>query len=429
MKVIGTAAIFSAPLLGLILLIVLIIVIFFGSSQSSPGSPGDTLAYLGIINQKAQDQGVPPLWMIADIAHESGGNWLATNDNSNGTTDAGLAQINSANWGAYGLMDDPYDVNKNLNASAKILGNNLKRYGNIEDALYAYNGGTPENGRQYNPGYVPLVTNYYQILSSSPLIASVHNFEGNTVNLVVGEGIFEHRHSKEDGGYEVQVGLKNPDKITVTIKGILGTYGPVNIYPHSGEDIGLPKEAIIYPVSTSGFDLNIGDTLSIENSGRSIQLNIPDPTLIYNQDPNGGMGVGGSTSTNVLQWRTQIEAAAIKYHVDPALVAGIIQQESGGNQSSISPCGAIGLMQLMPSTAAELGVNPYDPAQNIDGGTHYISILLAFFNQNQTEAIAAYNAGPGNVINHQWSHFPETIDYVAKVSGNYVLYKPIFAGK
>ena len=91
----------------------------------------------------------------------------------------------------------------------------------------------------------------------------------------------------------------------------------------------------------------------------------------------------------------------------------------------MSPVGAIGLMQLMPGTAQDLGVNPYDPSENIDGGSHYIATLLSTFSLQ--DAAAAYNAGPGNVLNGHWVSFPETVNYVARVQKLYQLYKPIFA--
>ena len=71
-------------------------------------------------------------------------------------------------------------------------------------------------------------------------------------------------------------------------------------------------------------------------------------------------------------------------------------------------------MQLMPSTAKSLNVNPSDPAQNIDGGAHYLQMQLREFG-NLQEALAAYNAGPGNVENKTWSNIPETLNYVQRV--------------
>lgn len=116
----------------------------------------------------------------------------------------------------------------------------------------------------------------------------------------------------------------------------------------------------------------------------------------------------------VLRWQKEIEVAAKKYNLEPALIAAVIEQESGGDPNSVSSVGALGLMQLMPATAKFLNVNPNDPAQNIDGGAHYLHIQLKEFG-NLPEALAAYNAGPGNVENNTWSKIPETLNYVQRV--------------
>lgn len=121
------------------------------------------------------------------------------------------------------------------------------------------------------------------------------------------------------------------------------------------------------------------------------------------------------SSDNVLRWGKEIQAASAKYGIDPALIAAVIEQESGGNPLAQSPAGAIGLMQLMPSTARGLGVNPYDPGQNIDGGTKYLAIQLNRFGSLEL-ALAAYNAGPGNVLNSRYLYISETQNYIRSVS-------------
>ncbi len=111
-----------------------------------------------------------------------------------------------------------------------------------------------------------------------------------------------------------------------------------------------------------------------------------------------------------------IREAAVKYGLDSRLVAAVAEAESNGNQRVVSEAGAVGVMQLMPDTAAALGVNPYDEKQNIEGGAHYLKQMLDTFGGDVKKAVAAYNAGPQAVNDYKGvPPYAETQNYVNKV--------------
>lgn len=112
-----------------------------------------------------------------------------------------------------------------------------------------------------------------------------------------------------------------------------------------------------------------------------------------------------------------VDAAGKKYNIHPNLIKSIIKAESDFDPEALSPVGAQGLMQLMPGTARALGVkNPWNIAQNIDGGVKYFSEQLKKFNGDVELALAAYNAGPNSVIKYDGiPPYKETQNYIKKV--------------
>ncbi len=121
-----------------------------------------------------------------------------------------------------------------------------------------------------------------------------------------------------------------------------------------------------------------------------------------------------------------IAQAAQRYGIDPALVAAVADVESGFNARAVSPKGAIGAMQLIPTTAADyLVTDPYDLRQNLEGGTRYLKDLLTAHNGNLPLALAAYNAGKSQVVRHHQRipPFDETMLYVPRVLAKMAEYR------
>jgi soluble lytic murein transglycosylase-like protein len=160
-------------------------------------------------------------------------------------------------------------------------------------------------------------------------------------------------------------------------------------------------------------------SIFIERS-RIDRIEREDPETLAASDSSSKKERGWSTGRPHID--TLIKQNGAKYGVDPYLIFCVMEQESQFNSKALSPKGARGLMQLMPGTGARFGVRrPFDPGQNIAGGTRYLKQLLGQFNGRVELVLASYNAGEGAVIRfgHRVPPYRETREYVKRISYRY----------
>jgi soluble lytic murein transglycosylase-like protein len=133
-----------------------------------------------------------------------------------------------------------------------------------------------------------------------------------------------------------------------------------------------------------------------------------------------GEPLPGSLSERLARWESILREKCGQYGVDPNLARAVMQCESGGNERVVSRAGAIGLMQLMPGTARALGVDPWDPSRNIEGGVKYLAQMTERYDGDLERALAAYNAGAARVdASGGIPSIPETQRYVRNVMALY----------
>ena len=208
-------------------------------------------------------------------------------------------------------------------------------------------------------------------------------------------------------GSAIQAAMDNNDLTRADI--LNQRYGPyMDQTTRMKFDVALKKNADIQMFRNMGGEL-------VKKFGKNIQA---ADDYIFNVlgKETETISTGGGAYFNDAGVNDEIMAAAKEFNVDPALVAAVAQAESNGNQNAVSGVGALGVMQLMPDTAASLGVDPNNRKDNIRGGAKYLRQMLDTFGGDVRKAVAAYNAGPGAV--KQYGGVPpykETQNYVAKI--------------
>jgi hypothetical protein len=196
-----------------------------------------------------------------------------------------------------------------------------------------------------------------------------------------------------------------------------------HVYLRSGFDLVCDHQAnldgqvrlYLTPSDDSYLDVTVGDIIRQE----AVHVESVDASIGLQQTTPASLTILPVPVSMDLQ--TLLGQAGAEHHLDPDLLASVVRAESGGHARAVSPVGARGLMQLMPGTAADLGVrDSFAPEQNVAGGATYLDALLMYYHENLALALAAYNAGPAAVDRYgRIPPYAETRRYVERVIHDY----------
>ena len=214
-------------------------------------------------------------------------------------------------------------------------------------------------------------------------------------------------------------------QITNKVNSLNAQNNPANpldtLYPDTNKVNNAPSfEKVLQSTTTSNFG-----TLLLDPRLKQVNADLikASPQLSFSNALSEANAIQANTqSAAKSQILNVVNQIADKYGVDDKLVQALIKQESGFNPKAKSKAGAMGLMQLMPSTAKNLGVqDPYNIVQNVEGGVKYLKSMLDKYNGNVILALAAYNAGPGAVDKYDGvPPYKETQNYVKNILANYL---------